>query len=390
MSLPDFAPVPFNKRVPIVDMLRGWALLGVVLMNYSDFFSMGAPANYKPDAFTNVLLTGGSILFASKSWTLLSFLFGYGFAVLMQNTAGKGINANSFFLKRMFWLFVIAFFNSAFFFGDILKDYAFLGIILLLFQKCSVKKALYIAAFLFLLIPLVTSLVINFTGPASFGILAPYFPLYKSHSLLRVFWFGLVGTWKGQVVNLNCTGTVHTVMFCCFMVGLAAKKASFFEQITTTYRPAIKKIWLASLVWLIVIVILNLTLQKPVLIAKYYNPDYWVVLVTMTFTTASLCWLYVAGVLKTFFGAMQSIGKMTLTNYIMQNIISVFLFSGFGFGLSLVHRVAAVWYYLIALFVYVLQVYFSRWWLVRYYYGPVEWLWRQLSYGKRLPIKRSV
>ncbi|ASU33472.1 DUF418 domain-containing protein [Mucilaginibacter xinganensis] len=386
MTLTDFAPVSFNKRVPIVDMLRGWALLGVVLMNYSDFFSMGAPDNYKPDVFNNILLTGGSILFASKSWTLLSFLFGYGFAVLMQNTANKGIDTNSFFLKRMFWLFVIAFFNSMFFFGDILKDYAFLGIILLMFQKCSVKTSLYIAALLFLLIPLVTSLVINFTGPASFGILAPYFPLYKSHSLLQIFWFGLLGTWKGQVINLNCTGTVHTVMFCCFMMGLAAKKAAFFENIMVNKR-AVIKIWAVSLALLIVIIILNLSLRKPALIAKYYNPDYWVVLVTMTFTTASLCWLYVAGALKTFFAAMQSIGKMTLTNYIMQNVISIFLFSGFGFGLALTQRIAAVWYYLIALLVYVLQVYLSKWWLKYNYYGPVEWLWRQLSYGKRLGIK---
>ena len=86
---------------------------------------------------------------------------------------------------------------------------------------------------------------------------------------------------------------------------------------------------------------------------------------------------------------MQVIGKMTLTNYITQNLIGIFLFSGFGLGYGLSHKLYLGYYYFFALVIYILQIYFSKWWLARYYYGPIEWLWRQLSYGKRLPIKRE-
>jgi len=106
----------------------------------------------------------------------------------------------------------------------------------------------------------------------------------------------------------------------------------------------------------------------------------------MVFMMAALCWLYVAGKLKRFFRSMQFIGKMTLTNYLVQNIIALFVFSGFGFGLM--HKMPYAYYVLLALAVFVLQIYYSRWWLSKYNYGPVEWVWRELAYGKRLRIRK--
>src|SRR5579863_9074097 len=95
-------PVGQNKRIAIVDILRGWSLLGVVLMNYTAiFFFVGSKPN--PDAFNNFLIGFGNVVFDSKPWTLLSVLFGYGFAILMDNVASKGINPVGFFWGRMFW-----------------------------------------------------------------------------------------------------------------------------------------------------------------------------------------------------------------------------------------------------------------------------------------------
>src|SRR5687767_2103582 len=125
-------PIQQSQRTAIVDILRGWALLGVVLMNYVDYFYMGLDfSTWKPDMLANILQGFGNILFAAKSWTMLSFLFGYGFAVLMNNVESKGINPVGFFSRRMFWLFVLAIINSAFFWGDILKDYSVMGMVLL-------------------------------------------------------------------------------------------------------------------------------------------------------------------------------------------------------------------------------------------------------------------
>ena len=71
----------------------------------------------------------------------------------------------------------------------------------------------------------------------------------------------------------------------------------------------------------------------------------------------------------------------------VQNVISFFVFSGAGLGLY--NTMHPAFYVGLAIGVYILQVIFSKWWLNHYNYGPVEWLWRQLSYGKRLPIKKE-
>jgi uncharacterized membrane protein YeiB len=179
METPIINPVGQNKRIVIVDILRGWALLGVVLMNYTGiFFFMGSKPN--PDTFNKFLIQVGFCVFDSKSWTMLSFLFGYGFAVLMDNVASKGINPTRFFLRRMFWLLVIAFVNSAIWFGDILKDYAIFGMFLLLFRNVSAKAAFYISMALLLVNPPLTAFIL------SFGRLAE-----NKEYIKRAFWLNL-------------------------------------------------------------------------------------------------------------------------------------------------------------------------------------------------------
>ncbi len=129
MQSTTFQPIQQSQRTAIIDILRGWALLGVVLMNYADAYYLGLDFKvFKPGTATGIIMGFANIVFAAKSWTMLSFLFGYGFAVLMQNISGKGMNPYKFFTRRMFWLFVLAIINSAFFFGDILKAKPFTSI----------------------------------------------------------------------------------------------------------------------------------------------------------------------------------------------------------------------------------------------------------------------
>ncbi|TDH27518.1 DUF418 domain-containing protein [Segetibacter sp. 3557_3] len=383
-------PLQLNQRTEIVDMLRGWALLGVVLMNYADYYYMGLGTNSaKSDVLENVLQTIGNILFAAKSWTMLSFLFGYGFAVLMANVADKGLNHVKFFSRRMFWLFVLAIINSAFFWGDILKDYAVMGMILLAFHRCSAKTAFIIGMSLFLLTPAVAAYVSSLGIRGGMGLMEPYFPLYKSSNVLNVLWFGLVGTYLFEILSPNYLITVHVVMLGCFFLGLATQKINFFNRLAEN-RKYLKRIFWGSLAFIgLLIGIFALTSKMKWGWMKYYQPFYFIILSSMIFLVATLSWLHVSGKLKGFFRAMQTIGKMTLTNYIVQNILGMFLFSGFGFNLSLVNRVHFGYYLLFAFIIYVVQIFFSKWWLSRYYYGPIEWVWRQLSYAKRLPIKRE-
>ena len=90
--------------------------------------------------------------------------------------------------------------------------------------------------------------------------------------------------------------------------------------------------------------------------------------------------------MKHLFASVQAVGKMTLSNYVMQNFISILLFSGFGFGF--LGKVPLFAYITIALIIYFAQTFFSKWWLSKYNYGFVEWIWRQLTYMKKLPLKK--
>jgi uncharacterized protein len=179
-------------------------------------------------------------------------------------------------------------------------------------------------------------------------------------------------------------------MLCCFFLGLAAQKNNFFVNILVNKKYIKRIFWINLIISILLLTSALLTGDKKYdAFYSHFSTRMVLVLSTMLMIASGICWLFIAGKLKRFFESMQVIGKMTLTNYITQNLIGVFLFSGFGLGFGLGQKLYLGYYYFFALLIYILQIYFCKWWLARYYYGPVEWLWRQLSYGKRLPIRRD-
>src|SRR6185312_3179279 len=286
---------------------------------------------------------------------------------------------------RMFWLLAIAFVNSAIFFGDILKDYAVLGMVLLCFRNVSAKTAFYIAIVLLIANPFLTAYIISLRING-FALASPYFAFYQSHSLLDVFKCGLMGTYKFEMLNPFYSVVCHEVILLCFFIGLAAKKINFFDRLADNKKYVKRTFW-STLAFSILMFPVMMLVGK-LHLNRYFMPFFWQTLSMMLFTVSAICWLFIAGKLKRFFTALQVFGRMTLTNYITQNLLAVIIFSGVGFRLG-VAGLSYGTYMLIALGIYIVQAYFSKWWLSRYYYGPVEWLWRQLSYGKQLPIKRD-
>jgi uncharacterized protein len=382
-------PIQQKERTAIVDILRGWALLGVVLMNYADHYFLGIDfSKFKPALSENILMGFGQIVFAAKSWTMLSFLFGYGFSVLLLNLKEKGLNTTKFFMRRMGWLLVLAAINSAFFFGDILKDYAVMGMILLLLINFRAKTTFIIGLILIALAPAVQSYVSSLGIKGGLDLMTGDYPLFESHNPLKVLWFGWLGTYKYEFLSPQYYITCHVVMMGCFLLGVAAHKSSFFIRLKEN-KKYLKWIFWCSLAFALLLVGLFITADHfKWNLNKYYNPGYLFILSEMIFIASAISWLFVAGKLKTFFRSMQVIGRMTLTNYMTQNVLGMLLFSGFGFGLALSGRIHFGYYLLFAFSIYVIQVYFSKWWLRHYKYGPIEWVWRQLSYAKRLPIRR--
>lgn len=311
-------PIKTSQRTVIVDILRGWAILGVVIGNYTDFSGLGKPVTIAPDKISTALGMFEQYFFAAKSWTLLSILFGYGFAVLMNNVSSKGKNPVLFFCGRMFWLFVLAFINSSFFLGDILKDYAFLGLVLLLFYKSSAKFSFRAGIILLLIVPFVSAYVA--TIPYDYGKqLAKILPIYYSHNWIDIFVMNLKGTYFTEMISPFYAISVHIIMFGCMLLGFAAQRIDFFNRLPE-FKKQLKITFGVCLVFAIASNIgLAAAISSKAAFLKYFRPGFWAILSTMFAIASGICLLYISGKLKRFFAGLQAMGKMTLTNYIMQN-----------------------------------------------------------------------
>ncbi len=328
------------------------------------------------------------VIFAAKSWTMLSVLFGYGFAVVINNIAAKGKSPVAFFSRRMFWLFVIAFINSAFWFGDILKDYAILGLVLLFFYKSSAKTALWFGAFLLFILPFVVALV-SYALPYKYqdAVNAHYLPQLYSHNWLDMFAAQLKGTYYLEIISPPYAINVHIMMFACMLFGFAAQKMNIFNRLPELKKQLKTTFWVSLALAFLINIAIGMMFKFKLPVLTYFKPFYWGIFFTMTMILTGICWLYVDGKLKVFFNGMQYMGKMTLTNYMTQNILAVFIFLNVGIG---IFNTLPFWFYfVIAVVVFIIQIFISKLWLTHYNYGPVEWIWRQLSYAKQLPIKKA-
>jgi len=386
MNSHSVQPLPSQQRIPIVDILRGWALLGVAIGNFAAFHHLGASPEREKDTLTSILQYVMQYLFAAKSWTLLSILFGYGFSVLIQNVADRNGKPVSFFLRRMGWLLAFAFLNSLFFFGDILRDYALLGMLMLVFHRSSTRTAFCTSVVVMLIVPFVSAYVRS-QGAGYQAEADLLIPAFQSQNWLDVFAFNLQTTWLLQVVSPPYAITVHLVMFSCMLLGMAAHRSGFVRRLAADQELSRRIFWLG----LVLAVVLNGSLlylsqiKSPIL--TYFRFGYWGVISTMLAIASGICWLYGAGRLRIASTYLQDAGRMTLTNYMTQCILLALLFSGAGLG---IFNTMPYWsYLLLAIGIYTAQVFLSRWWLSNFQCGPVEWLWRRQSYGPGIsPISR--
>jgi len=384
----SYYPVEQSKRTAIVDILRGWAILGVAIGNYLDFLYIGIEKELKHNAFSETLQFINRYLFAAKSWTLLTLLFGYGFAILINNIASKGKNPVAFFAWRMFLLFILAFINSAFWLGDILKDYAFLGLVLLLFYRCSTKTLAIISAVIILTVPFVMAYVngLKIEHPA-IATNPEYLKLYHSGNWIDFFRFNLLASFYEQIIIPGYAITAHYVMLGCMLFGFMLQKLNFFNRLTEL-KKLLKSICIISLAIAALIGIgFNIAIIYKAPLLKIFHPLYWLVLSTMIFISSGICLLYNNGKLKTVFSYFSAGGKMTLTNYMSQNILAGIIFSGIGFGIA--DSMPYWFYFLFAVFIFIIQLFISKWWLSKYNYGPIEWLWRSASYRECVPFKKT-
>lgn len=403
-------PVQKEERSQILDILRGIAILGILLNNIYGFSGYGflPEANkqqfetYSIDRIFNFL----QISFVEgKFYSLFSLLFGIGFSIILTRIQKKRSASLSIFYRRLFILLLIASVHLFFFWeGDILLLYAVVGMILPLFRNCSDKTLLVWAAAL-LLSPVLLDLIkywiqwdlsqplrnIAFSIDKKNGIPVDQnfaFYLYKEGSGWNEWRNWQESAYLHRYAYILQTNRVPKVLG-MFLLGYFAGRKMIYANLAS-YQPLFKKIMLYGLAIGIPFSIAMCYFEMD---GKYMYGNIWGLADTISYALSvaplslayasalALIWLKGKNKFLMFFAP---VGRMALTNYLSQTLIGIFVFYRIGLGLG--QKFGLTYLFLTAIGIYILQVGLSHLWLKYFQYGPVEWLWRQLTYGKRLPL----
>ena len=384
-----------KKRYVILDALRGFAILGIILANFPEFslWTFSDPAGWtRTDLVTRAIQT---FFVDGKFYTLFSLLFGMGFSIQLANAEGKLRT----FYRRMAVLLVIGLIHLFFLWsGDILALYAVCGMLLPLFRKLPTRKLLLVAGGLFL-VPVLLDAVFGtrLADPLEreqwricglYGITEANFGTWLSDA--RSYREVLQFLHQGSVERMWEFVSGHRLfkVLGLFIVGFAMGRERIYADIDSR-KPLLKKILAWGLALGIPFGILYTwsSMQGHPWGRVAHDLLYLVSVYPMGFA-------YAAGFALAFsrseeapgWKLLANPGRMACTNYLGQSVIGILLFYGIGLGLG--NRVGLLGTELIALGVYAFQILFSSLWMRAFAFGPVEWVWRMLTYGKRLPLRR--
>lgn len=397
-----------KRRHIILDTLRGLALFGICLANFPEFslytFQNNSVTDTMPTAYIDTVVKYLQyILIDGKFYTLFSLLFGIGFSIILNNATEKGRNGLKIFYRRMVILFLIGLCHLIFLWaGDILILYAFLGFLLPLFRNVS-NKALLIWSALFLTLPIVIDACVeifslNLASPViqatqfyhnKFGITETNFPVWlaEKQNYIDILRFNIAGSFIRMQEFIE--GNRAFKVLGLFLLGLYIGRKHIYNNLDKN-KPLLRKIRFYSFV---VGVPTTLLYAWSAMNGHIWGLTVHTVLNTISILPLSLayitaiCLWYLNHKENVLFRILAAPGRMALTNYIMQSVFGIIIFYGIGFGLGA--TVGLVYVELIAIGVFLIQVLYSYLWLYGLQFGPLEWVWRMLTYGKWMKIKKS-
>ncbi len=348
-----------NERIHILDILRGFAVFGILAVNIIAFslpnhdFSQIIRSPESIKWYDQLALWFSEYFAEGKFYIIFSFLFGLGFSVQLSRAEDKGNNILSFYPLRLLILLGFGILHSIFWWGDVLRIYALLGFVLLVFRKVS-NQWLFAMAVLCLVLSGIVAGFPNFFGNE---ISSP------SNGILKSILFGL--THMGPSV------------MAMFFLGRIIGQLKIFENLPQ-YKNLLIKITIVGTIT---------TVGLRIILFVFYTEPGGIETLLKELSDIALSTVYVSvlSLLSLFANSAKhlnyigNIGRMALTNYIIQTVICVSFFRIF----NLEGKVNAAWLLLMTLVIYGLQLLYSSWWLVRFKYGPMEWLWRSLTFGKK-------
>ncbi|MGA5662774.1 DUF418 domain-containing protein [Bacillus bombysepticus] len=337
-----------KNRIISLDIIRGFALLSILFINIPAFQLVvegsSAPTNYSGiDEVIRILI---DVIITKKFFSIFSFLFGVGFYIFASNAEKRGDNPKRRFARRLGTLFIISLFHIFIFFGSILPAYACIGLLLIPFYHASLSK------------------IAKWLG----GIASAY---------LFCIVIQLVNIKNEMVTSIAISMTTDsTLIFLMFLAGFGVSKAGWIRRIGG-FKKQIMRIQLAMLplviggsVW--------------IWLASSANSDQVSLIIKLSSIPTVVLYLSTMFLLlenKTIaklFTPIASVGKMALTNYVAQSIIAKVIFS-FA-NIEIVSPTQTVW---IALLIFTIQIIYTSIWFKFFKMGPLEKMWRTMTYGKK-------
>jgi uncharacterized protein len=431
------APVSETQRLTTIDMLRGFALLGILMMNIAGF-SMPDHSFEKfvndPGSLNFWVYQFISILFEGKMRAMFGMVFGAGVLLFIANKSMKSAAVHALYYRRMFWLLLFGLVHAhlILWIGEILYLYAVCGMILYLFRNVAAKYLVWA-------VPIVA--IVSFvTGTIQY-------------QQIREKRLAYVEATKAKAANKTLTAAQSKALTDWREVektmipnredakANTQKMKSDYATVAGYLRPLAwqgqtKYLWLS--IWdSLALMLLGLALFKwGFLTGAWSRKDYWKVvkigygiglplvlfanyyafhhfstleanlarmeqvsinwvdliypfqrMLLVMAHAAALILMFQSGFAKNLFSRLVAVGRMALSNYISHSLICTLFF--FGYGLNFYGEFEFYQIYFVVLAIWIFQLIISPIWLKYFLFGPMEWLWRSLTYWKIQPMWRT-
>jgi uncharacterized protein len=400
------SPTLLSERYHSLDLLRGIAVLGILIMNIQSYAMIQAaylnPTAYGDFTGINRWVWILSHIFADQKFmTIFSILFGAGIILLTQRAEAKGVSAAGLHYRRTFWLLLIGLAHAYLLWhGDILVPYALCALFVFLFRKRK-AKTLFITGVIFILISSIIYLLIGWS--------IQYWPPEQIQETL-VNWkpspevvakelSDFRGGWLEQMnQRVPSAFFLETYLFLIWsmwragglmLIGMAFFKWGFLtaERKDEFYKKGLTISMIAGLVFIVFGLIRNFQEDFIMEYSFFIGPqfNYWGSLFLSFAFICIIMLLSKRNIKNWLYKSLAGVGRTAFSNYLLQTVICTTIF--YGHGLGLIGYVERGTQFLIVIAVWVFQIFITNIWLRYFRFGPAEWLWRSLTYWKLQPMK---
>ena len=383
-----------RDRLDIVDALRGFALLAIVLIHNIEHYNVYFVPEYLPTwlvKFDKGVWDTVFFLFSGKAYAIFSALFGFSFYIQYRNAEKKGIDFRPRFAWRMLLLFIIAQFHALFYDGDILVLYSIVGLCLIPVCRLS-DRVVFLIGLVLIFQPFEWGRMMHaMVNPGYTFNPNMYLPFaIESTEVCMTGTFGEVlrnNIWVGQLYSNIWQIENGRLLQCAalFMFGmiLGRRKCFVRSEVSASF-------WKQAMIYSCLVII-------PFYLLKNFIPSHIgnqnIAVPCIRIFTSLFNFAFATILVSIFTNLWFRIGngyhwqkfiipygRMSLTNYLMQSIIGICIYYGFGFGLY--RYTGATLCILIGLAIFILQLIFSYYWMSRHKQGPIEYLWKKATWYK--------